>query len=70
MSRMAMGRVVRMSIGGAVGGMLGFVLLEPTLRATEEQQFVGPGGMLNGELLEIIIGRIQHVAVLGIVIGT
>ena len=63
MSRMAMGRIVRMSLGGAVGGLLGFGLLEPTLRAAEEQQFV------TSDLLEAAARSLQHVALLGMVIG-
>ena len=63
MARVAMGRVIRMSVGGAVGGLLSFTLLEPTLRAAEVAR---AGGALD---LEAAASAMQRVFALGGVVG-
>lgn len=65
MAHVAMGRVLRMSGGGAVGGLLSFTLLEPTLRAAKMAR-AGEGGGLN---LEAAAARLQHIFSLGLVLG-
>jgi pSer/pThr/pTyr-binding forkhead associated (FHA) protein len=55
-----------MSMGGAVGGLLCFALMEPTLRAAEQQASAGRVNVLD---LDAIAAAIQHIALLGVVLG-
>ena len=65
MARVAIGRVIRMGAGGAVGGLLSFTLLEPTLRAAEAAHASGQ----NALDLAAAAAAVQHVFSLGLVLG-
>ena len=65
MSRVSSKRVLRMSAGGAIGGLLCFALMEPALREAEQQAALS----VNALDLEALAARIHHVAMLGIALG-
>src|SRR5437879_2759908 len=71
MGRVSVERVVRMALGGAVGGFIAFLLLDPSLREEESNhQLARMAGMdVGGALMAALTHAMKLGIVLGIAIG-
>jgi pSer/pThr/pTyr-binding forkhead associated (FHA) protein len=65
MSRLSLGRIAMMALGGAAGGLVTYCLLEPTLRAVE----IANEARQNSSMAEDVAGAFSHAMLLGAVLS-
>ena len=66
MTRVAIGRVLLMAVGGAAGGFVTYLLINPSLAASEQEQ---EGYRDISQLIEVGLRHLGHLLWLGVAVG-